>query len=134
AAREILGIDLVKIATQFLGPGNWDPVPPDCRSFVDRGSFFMERKQFDQAIADFDRAIQLDEKSFDAFFHRGIAYDQVQRFTESISDYERAIELDKSQFDAANNLAWILATCPEDEIRNGERALALALDVCERSG
>ncbi|NIM70661.1 MAG: hypothetical protein GTO48_09480, partial [Xanthomonadales bacterium] len=31
----------------------------------------------------------------------------------------------------ANNLAWLLATCPEPRYRNGPRALRLARQACE---
>lgn len=34
---------------------------------------------------------------------------------------------------AANNLAWILATAPKDELRNGQEALRLAKVACEES-
>ncbi|TWU35687.1 tetratricopeptide repeat protein [Novipirellula aureliae] len=54
---------------------------------------------------------------------------------EAIADYERAMELaDESNVDLAgilNNLAWVLATSPTDEIRDGKRAVELGLRACE---
>jgi tetratricopeptide (TPR) repeat protein len=34
---------------------------------------------------------------------------------------------------ALNSLAWLRATCPEAEIRNGKEAVELALKACELS-
>ncbi|WP_395744566.1 hypothetical protein [Prosthecobacter sp.] len=31
----------------------------------------------------------------------------------------------------ANSLAWLLATCPEDRVRNGVRAVEIATQACE---
>jgi hypothetical protein len=32
-----------------------------------------------------------------------------------------------------NNLAWLLSTCPRSELRDGPRAVALAIEACELS-
>ncbi len=34
----------------------------------------------------------------------------------------------------ANNIAWVLATCPEAKFRNGRRAVELATQVCAATG
>jgi hypothetical protein len=44
---------------------------------------------------------------------------------EAIAEYRTTLQLNP-QSDAANNLAWLLATAPQDELRNGEEALRLA--------
>lgn len=38
AAREHLGISLAALAAQFLGPGKWEPVPPNADAFYRRRS------------------------------------------------------------------------------------------------
>ena len=53
------------------------------------------------------------------------------QFEHSINDYERCLELKGDDAVALNNLAWLLATCHKDEIRDGLRAVKLARRACE---
>ena len=72
--------------------------------------------------------------SVDAFAFRGIAKYQTDQISDAISDLERALELDPHHIDASNTLAWILATHPDEELRDGKRSLKLATAACERCG
>ena len=45
--------------------------------------------------------------------------------------YEKAIAAEPKSASALNNLAWILATDPKDEVRNGGRAVELAERACQ---
>ena len=45
------------------------------------------------AIDDFNRALQLDPYSANAYLSRGNAYSQTERLKEALSDYSRAIDL-----------------------------------------
>jgi tetratricopeptide (TPR) repeat protein len=45
------------------------------------------------AIADFDRAIQLNPKYVDAFNNRGFAYNTKGEYDRAIADYNQAIQL-----------------------------------------
>ncbi len=44
----------------------------------------------------------------------------------AISQWEASLQIDPNDGNALNNLAWILATYPDDSIRNGPRAVQLA--------
>ncbi len=44
----------------------------------------------------------------------------------AISQWEVSLQIDPNDGNALNNLAWILATYPDDSIRNGRRAVQLA--------
>ncbi|MFZ5755976.1 MAG: tetratricopeptide repeat protein [Pseudomonadota bacterium] len=53
-------------------------------------------------------------------------------------DYRRARELFekaavRSYLPSVNNLAWLLATCPDDTLRDGKRAVALLAPVMDQS-
>jgi tetratricopeptide (TPR) repeat protein len=50
--------------------------------------------QYDQAVADFTRATDLDPKYTNAWCSRGIAHDKLGRYEEAIADFSRAIDLD----------------------------------------
>jgi tetratricopeptide (TPR) repeat protein len=46
-------------------------------------------------------------------------------------DLERAIALEKDNVLAHNNYAWLLATCPDDSVRDGQRAVQYARGASE---
>ena len=52
-----------------------------------------------------------------------------QDYTLSINWYTQAAEQGYAR--AQNNLAWLLATCPQDELRNGQEAVVQAQKACE---
>ncbi len=47
--------------------------------------------------------------------------------------FEKYLKLDDSDVLVLNNLAWLLATSPDDSVRDGKRAVELALKVVETS-
>ena len=63
----------------------------------------MTLKQHQEAIADYDKAIELNPKYFNAYYNRGTAKDGLKQYKESIADYDKAIELDPKYFDAYYN-------------------------------
>jgi tetratricopeptide (TPR) repeat protein len=48
--------------------------------------------------------------------------------------YQQALGLRPDYVEAQNNLAWVLATCPEASVRNGGQALVLAQQANQLSG
>lgn len=46
----------------------------------------------------------------------------------------KAVELNGEDSHAHNNLAWLLATCPDEPLRDGELALQHANKACELTG
>ncbi len=54
-------------------------------------------------------------------------------YEKAIADYSRLIDLAPRYASAYNNLAWILATCPEAVLRNGKKAVEIATKACELS-
>jgi Zn-dependent protease with chaperone function len=49
-----------------------------------------------------------------------------QNYTKAVGFYETAVYLVPDHVHALNNLAWLLSTCPQAELQDPERALALA--------
>ncbi|MBX3443978.1 MAG: tetratricopeptide repeat protein [Planctomyces sp.] len=64
---------------------------------------------------------------------RGSLRRQRGEFAEELKDYLEAIRWQPSDAEACNNAAWVLATSPDDSLRDGERAEALAWRACELS-
>jgi tetratricopeptide (TPR) repeat protein len=84
-----------------------------------------------KAISVLNQAVKKHDDSARAYRSRADAYLSVGKHAEAIKDYEKSIELDPKFEGALNNLAWVLATSPKDEVRDGKRALELAKKACE---
>jgi tetratricopeptide (TPR) repeat protein len=67
--------------------------------------------------------------------HASIAMAQATlgRYSEAIQQYKLALAQKPDSAEYLNNLAWILATCPDDAVRNGTEAVKLAQQACERT-
>ncbi|MDR3456653.1 MAG: tetratricopeptide repeat protein [Verrucomicrobiae bacterium] len=50
---------------------------------------------------------------------------------ETILNYKKALAVDPDLVDALNDLAWLLATCPDEKIRDGTQAVTFAQHACE---
>jgi protein O-GlcNAc transferase len=60
-------------------------------------------KQFDEALADYDRAVALKPDYAEAFVNRGVALAELQRFDEALASYATAIALKPRDAAAFNN-------------------------------
>ena len=61
---------------------------------MNRGNAKAELKRYSEAIADYDKAIELDPNFALAYMNRGKAKAELKQYSEAIADYDKAIELD----------------------------------------
>ncbi|MCI0359696.1 MAG: tetratricopeptide repeat protein [Planctomycetaceae bacterium] len=71
------------------------------------------------------------ETKSDALRARGDALLSVGKHADAIKDYDEALKLDPENTGVLNNLAWVLATSPDDGVRNAERSIELGTKACE---
>lgn len=64
--------------------------------------------------------------NIDLYQGLAIVYQHLGRNEEAIETYERIINLDANHAVSLNNLAWLLVTVPNEDLRNPDRALDLA--------
>ena len=69
--------------------------------------------------------------NFLALRSRGDAYLNIGDHGAAIADFEAALKIEPEDTALLNNLAWVLATSPDDELRDGKRAIELATKACE---
>ena len=95
-------------------------------SYVFRGGIRCDDKRLEEAFEDLNQSIKIDPEHAWAHLFRGNAYCHQQNYSKAIKDFEQAISLSDDEPRALSTLAWLLATCPEEKIRNGQRAVELA--------
>lgn len=106
-------------------------VPDSPELLLQLGMFYSADKQPRKAVETFEAVLTADAKNWMAFRGRADAYLTIGKQAEAISDYEAALKLQPKNSGILNNLAWVLATSPEDKLRNGKRSLELATTACE---
>ena len=79
----------------------------------------------------YDRAVQINPKKANTYYQRGWAREKKGDANGAVADYTHTIELDPKNAHAYNTLAWLLATCAQDRIRDGKKAVAYASKACE---
>lgn len=89
------------------------------------------RNNLPSALVDMDEAIRLEPKVGRHYGRRGLLHLAKDDYTESLADLHEAIRLDDKDTSAHHGLARILAACPVDHHRNGEKAVHHALKAVE---
>jgi tetratricopeptide (TPR) repeat protein len=117
----------LEAAEALLNPGG-------AEGHLERGQYYLRKQRAALAVADFDAAIRLDPGSAAAYLGRGQAHRRTRAYEKAIADFNRAIELDPEYAEAYGALAWLLATCPRAECRDGAKAVAAARKACELAG
>ena len=93
--------------------------------------YYVAATQPSKAIDAYSDILDLQPDNFSALQSRGDVFLSVGKHAEAISDFTRAIKLRPDDTTLLNNLAWVLATSPEDGLRDGEKALEYATKACE---
>jgi tetratricopeptide (TPR) repeat protein len=85
----------------------------------------------DDALADLSQHLRLHPEDSMAYLSRSILHRQQGALAEALHDLNEAHRATPDNPSVCNNLAWLLATCPEPQFRDGARAVALARQACQ---
>lgn len=100
--------------------------PQDYGAYLGRANILARQGKFDEAMRDCDSAVKAAPKSPAVYTQRGDVLHDLGKWNESLADYRRAIEINSRFGPAHIGIAWILATCPDDAVRQGDAALSAA--------
>ncbi|UUO07066.1 tetratricopeptide repeat protein [Blastopirellula sp. J2-11] len=95
------------------------------------GMIYNSDGQPRKAIQIFDTVLKKSPDSWQALSGRSNAQLSIGEQKAAIEGYEQALKLQPKDDHILNNLAWVLATSPQDDLRNGQRSLELAKQACE---
>ena len=87
--------------------------------------------QFDQAVGQYGELARRRPDYAEAYVRWASALARLGRIEEAINRYHEALRLNNTLLPALEDLAWLLATCPEAKFRNGADALRLAARAVE---
>jgi Flp pilus assembly protein TadD len=113
---------------------NPDYAPAAKRAYVGLGETALKRGQLDEAISYLQKALQIDPKSAPAHNALGSALHRKGRLREAVAEYRQSLRLAPQSVAIKNSLAWMLATCSDESLRDGPQALALAEQADQLSG
>lgn len=106
-----------------------DPTNADYK--LQMAAYYTADERPRKAIKLLTELIEQDEDNWRALRSRGDALLSVGKHAEAIEDFDSALKLQPEDSGLLNNLAWVLATSPEDALRNGQRAIELAEKAAE---
>ena len=98
------------------------------------GYVLLQQGKAAEAIIHFRKAIELNPKSAEAHFNLGTALAKSGDSQGTLAELNQAVELEPANQAYHNLLAWGLASCPDKSLRNGSKALVLALQVTQSKG
>ena len=99
------------LANQAIGAAPSDPT-----GFFVRGTVFEHREEYDKALADYDRVVDLSPTLPLAYGRRGALYFKLGQFEDSIADFNKEIELEppKAQNHWQRGISYFYAGRYED--------------------
>ena len=98
---------------------------------INLGNLEIRRNDPEQAIFYLSKAIEINPNLPKVFNNRGLAYQDKGEPEKAIDDFEKALSLDPEHASAYDNYALFLASYPDEQYRNGQKALMYAKKASE---
>ncbi|MGD0813005.1 MAG: tetratricopeptide repeat protein [Verrucomicrobiota bacterium] len=100
--------------------------PNYAEAHVNLGNALAQKGKLDDAVTQYRLALQIRPDDEVAHASLGIVLAQAGRAGEAIRHLLKALQIQPANPESQNNLAWLLATCPEAPLRDGNKAVELA--------
>jgi len=96
---------------------------PVAKAHLNLGSILCAQQRFGEGVPHLERAIALDPELSTAYRNLGEAYGALGRRARAAEYFRKAAEREPRNVFVLNRLGWLLATSPEDGVRNAARAV-----------
>ena len=141
-ARKNLSEAENKLGAQFYSQSQWeeavrhytaaataDPAAADAQQNL--GMALWRQGKMAEALAALTEAVRLDPQFFEAHFHLALLFQAQHQTARAIPHFRAALNAKPDHAETAGRLAWILATYPDSNLRDGQGAVQLAKKACE---
>ncbi|MSU58115.1 MAG: tetratricopeptide repeat protein [Pedosphaera sp.] len=105
--------------------------PNNSEAHFNLGLALLDQNQPAGAGQSFRRALALQPGAVKILFRLGVASAREKKYGEAIDNFREVLKAAPDSADVLNELAWVLATCPDAAFRNGAEALPLAARAAE---
>lgn len=105
--------------------------PQDLETLFQLAVLYRTQHNFAKAVTLFDRVLKVKPDAWFVVYGRADTYLSVGRHREALADYESAYAIEQKDTGLLNNFAWLLATSPDEKVRDGKRSIALATKAAE---
>lgn len=110
-----------------------EQLPPDAELLDMRGHALHRLGRYQESLNDLNRSIQIAPQNPETLTHRGNIYAELGDYAQAIRDFDQALRIDHEYADGYRSVAWLLATCPNPQYRNPQKALSAAQKGSEYS-
>jgi Tfp pilus assembly protein PilF len=86
----------------------------------------MEQGNTEQARVSYQRELQIQPNDANSYNDLGVIFSRQGKVQEAMAQWQAALEREPNHPSAQYNLAWLLATSPDDSVRSGTKAVELA--------
>jgi len=100
---------------------------------VQLGEYRRAQGDYTAAEAHYRAAIEIAPSLANPRFALAIVLEAQRRPQEAVSSYREAFRRDERRLDIGQHLAWMLATHPEADVRNGSESVTIARALCEET-
>ncbi len=115
---------LVQLEKAILLAPRW----PDPRERL--GYLLAQSSKKEEALAQYSELLRLNPARADLHLTMAALLSGIHRASDAAGHYREALRLNPNDVVALNNLAWLLATNPDDRLRNGYEATSYAERAC----
>jgi len=110
----------------------WDDTvsksPDKFRPYNNRGVSYLKAKMYNEALLDFNRALEINPKYSRTYYNKGNLYRYIKDYNKALYNYNRALKLDPYYVEAYNNRGIVYATVRDFDKAISDYNMALEYD------
>jgi len=124
--------DTTKALAEFKQALKADARHPD--TYAALASMYLKQSKLEKALKVLDQAVEIDPQSAESHGNRAVILLALGKYDKALDDLDEVIRVAPNSTRALKERAWLLATCPDAKVRNGEQAMSSATRACELTG
>ncbi len=103
------------------------------KELINRAKLEIENKEYDKAIENCRRALELDNIFVEAYYHIGLAFNYKKKYDNAIENFQRAVDFDKKHINSWNSmgLAYEAKEDYDNALKNLNKTIEIAPDFSE---